>query len=68
MRQFYREFPKWNAVRSELSWTHYRMLMKVEKENSLRFSAVLPGRLACPNAIHRKTALNQVEDYLPLEK
>ena len=23
MRQFYREFSKWNAVRSELSWTHY---------------------------------------------
>jgi len=37
MRQFYREFPKWNAVRSELSWTHYRMLMKVEKENSREF-------------------------------
>jgi hypothetical protein len=31
MRQFYRKFPKWNAVRSELSWTHYRMLLKVEK-------------------------------------
>lgn len=37
MRQFYREFPKWNAVRSELSWTHYRMLMKVEKEKSREF-------------------------------
>jgi predicted nuclease of restriction endonuclease-like (RecB) superfamily len=37
MRQFYREFPKWNAVRSELSWTHYRMLMKVEKDNSREF-------------------------------
>ena len=37
MRQFYREFPKWNAVRSELSWTHYRMLMKVEKEDSREF-------------------------------
>ena len=37
MRQFYREFPKWNAVRSELSWTHYRMLLKVEKENARNF-------------------------------
>lgn len=37
MRQFYREFPKWNAVRSELSWTHYRMLMKVEIENAREF-------------------------------
>jgi len=34
MRQFYREFPKWNAVRSELSWTHYRMLLKVGKERT----------------------------------
>lgn len=23
MREFYSAFPKWNAVRSELSWTHY---------------------------------------------
>lgn len=37
MRQFYREFPKWNAVRSELSWTHYRMLLKIEKENARNF-------------------------------
>ena len=34
MRQFYREFPKWNAVRSELSWTHYGLLLKVEKEDA----------------------------------
>jgi len=32
MRQFYRVFKKWNAVRSELSWTHYRLLLKVENE------------------------------------
>ena len=37
MRQFYRKFPKWNALRSELSWTHYRMLLKVEKENAREF-------------------------------
>jgi predicted nuclease of restriction endonuclease-like (RecB) superfamily len=37
MRQFYREFPKWNAVRSELSWTHYRMLLKVKKEETRKF-------------------------------
>ncbi|MBF0479202.1 MAG: hypothetical protein HQL26_06930 [Candidatus Omnitrophica bacterium] len=24
MRSFYQAFPIWNAVRSELSWTHYR--------------------------------------------
>lgn len=37
MRQFYRELPKWNAVRSELSWTHHRMLLKVEKKNAREF-------------------------------
>ena len=30
MRTFYLTFPKWNAVRSELSWTHYRILIQVE--------------------------------------
>ena len=29
MRAFYSEFPKWNAVRTELSWTHYRLLLRV---------------------------------------
>ncbi|MFS8150157.1 MULTISPECIES: DUF1016 N-terminal domain-containing protein [Halomonadaceae] len=27
MRQFYQSFPKRNAVRTELSWTHYRTLL-----------------------------------------
>jgi len=30
MRAFFRTFPIWNALRSELSWTHYRLLMQVE--------------------------------------
>ncbi len=34
MRAFYIAFPKWNAVRSELTWTHYRNLLKVEDENA----------------------------------
>jgi len=29
MRAFYRAFPIWNAVRTELSWTHYRALLRV---------------------------------------
>jgi len=31
MRQFYESFQKWNAVRSELSWTHYRLLMRIKE-------------------------------------
>ncbi len=34
MRAFYQAFPIWNAVRSELSWTHYRMLIKVENPDA----------------------------------
>lgn len=30
MRAFFRIFPIWNALRSELSWTHYRLLLRVE--------------------------------------
>jgi len=29
MRAFFQHFPNWNAVRSKLSWTHYRLLMRV---------------------------------------
>ncbi len=30
MRAFFQTFPIWNALRSELSWTHYRLLMQLE--------------------------------------
>ena len=32
MRAFYQSCPIWDAVRSELSWTHYRLLTRVENE------------------------------------
>ena len=34
MRAFYTAFPKWNAVRSELTWTHYRLLLKIENTHA----------------------------------
>lgn len=34
MRAFFQAFPIWDAVRSELSWTHYRLLTRVEKEEA----------------------------------
>lgn len=37
MRQFYLTFPIRYALRSELSWTHYRLLMRVENENARQF-------------------------------
>ena len=30
MRAFYKAFPIWNALRTELSWTHYRIISRVE--------------------------------------
>ena len=37
MRQFYEAFPIWHAVRAELSWTHYRLLMRVEEPDRRNF-------------------------------
>lgn len=39
MRQFYLMFPKRYALRSELSWTHYRLLMRVSNEDARNFYA-----------------------------
>ncbi|MCB0596619.1 MAG: DUF1016 domain-containing protein [Lewinellaceae bacterium] len=37
MRQFYLSFPKGHAVRDELTWTHYRLLLKVQNDNARDF-------------------------------
>ena len=37
MRQFYLTFQNGYALRSELTWTHYRLLMRVENENARAF-------------------------------
>ncbi|KAB1061467.1 PDDEXK nuclease domain-containing protein [Salibacter halophilus] len=37
MRQFYNTFEKSHAVRGQLSWTHYRLLLKVEEEEARDF-------------------------------
>jgi predicted nuclease of restriction endonuclease-like (RecB) superfamily len=38
MRAFYLAFPIWNALRTELSWTHYRILSRIEnKELRLQY-------------------------------
>lgn len=37
MKQFYLAFPKVNALRAELSWTHYRLILKVEKGDARQF-------------------------------
>ncbi|MFH2106995.1 MAG: DUF1016 N-terminal domain-containing protein [Candidatus Micrarchaeota archaeon] len=37
MRNFYLRFKKLNALRTELSWTHYRLLLAVEDQNAMEF-------------------------------
>ena len=37
MRQFYIRFPNWNAVRYELTWTHYRLLIKIENDDARKW-------------------------------
>jgi hypothetical protein len=37
MRMFYLRYQKRDALRPELSWTHYRILMRVEKEPAREF-------------------------------
>lgn len=37
MRQFYSTFKKIHALRGELSWTHYRLLLKVERNDARIF-------------------------------
>ncbi len=34
MRQFYRAFPNRAALRHDLSWTHYRLILKLENETA----------------------------------
>jgi predicted nuclease of restriction endonuclease-like (RecB) superfamily len=37
MRQFYRTFPIANSLRSQLSWTHYRVLLRIENEDKREY-------------------------------
>lgn len=39
-RQFYKTFPIVNALRSQFSWTHYRLLIRIENEDKRSFYIV----------------------------
>ena len=39
MRQFYRTFPIRQTLSSELSWSHYSLLMRIEDDKSRKFYA-----------------------------
>jgi predicted nuclease of restriction endonuclease-like (RecB) superfamily len=40
MRNFYLQFPNYDALRRELSWTHYRLLLKVDEPQKRSFYEV----------------------------
>lgn len=42
MRAFYLAFPIWDAVRTELTWTHYRTLLRVEDAAARETTPALP--------------------------
>ena len=37
IRQFYLMYPIWDSVRPELSWTHYRTLIRIEEKHIREF-------------------------------
>jgi predicted nuclease of restriction endonuclease-like (RecB) superfamily len=37
MRAFYLAFPIWNALRTELSWTHYRLLCRLDSQEKMAY-------------------------------
>ena len=37
MRQFYEVYPNWNTVCSELSWSHYRLLIRIKEERKREY-------------------------------
>ncbi|MFB9078790.1 YhcG family protein [Flavobacterium procerum] len=37
MRAFYKAFPIWNALRTELSWTHYRLLSRLNSNEKINY-------------------------------
>lgn len=37
MRSFYKAFPIWDAMRHELSWTHYRLLSRIDSKEKRSF-------------------------------
>ena len=60
IRQFYLSFPIWNAVRTELSWTHYRIISRLEKDETIVKYSVL--------AENEKLFTSKYRLYLPAEE
>lgn len=40
MKDFYLKFPKLNALRSELTWTHYRLILRINRNEARDFYVI----------------------------
>ena len=77
MRQFYQSFPILSALRRELSWTHYRMLMRVNDPKAREYYAsecAAAGwssreleRQITTFAYQRTVSNQQVQEKLPMK-
>jgi hypothetical protein len=76
MRLFYQAFPNCDAVRHELSWTHYRLLLRVDTPEARCGTCKKPphrtaapassnGRSAPSTTYLRNVGLQQVNDMAP---
>jgi len=64
-RQFYTAFPdfeKGYALRSELTWTHYRLIMRLENEKPLELSELLKENFLLYDG--KGEVLSQIHSYL----
>lgn len=71
MRQFYLLFSISHALRDQLSWTHYRLLMKVEKEKTRDFyinECIAKYKLYMPTEEELKRELVRERKYFELEE
>ena len=59
MRGFYQAFPIWNAVRTELSWTHYRTLLRVESEHARKWYMNETATLVLPTEEELRAELDR---------
>ena len=78
IRQFYRIFPIANALRSQLSWTHYRTLIRIDNQDKREFyiaetvknnwSVRQMERQIYSNLFERLLLSNDVESVLAIAK
>jgi hypothetical protein len=59
MRGFYQAFPIWNAVRTELSWTHYRTRLRVDSEHARQWYMNETATLVLPTEEELRAELDR---------